>query len=93
LPRGLGRGALIDDVADFRCRDVSEVRAKASQLGLLRRGGHGDAGLIRTLPIPTCANLLVPREGRTIEPGAEARSLVVAGLPGAGGAVWALAER
>ncbi len=37
LRQGLGRGTPIDQVADFLCRDVSEVRAKASQLGLLRR--------------------------------------------------------
>jgi len=40
LRRGLGRGTSIDQVADFLCRDVSEVRAKASQLGLLE-SGHG----------------------------------------------------
>jgi hypothetical protein len=41
LRQGLGRGTPLDEVADFLCRDVSEVRAKASQLGLLRRSGHG----------------------------------------------------
>ena len=41
LRQGLGRGTPIDEVADFLCRDVQEVRAKASQLGLLGRGGHG----------------------------------------------------
>ena len=41
LRQGLGRGTPIDEVADFLCRDVSEVRAQASQLGLLKRGGHG----------------------------------------------------
>lgn len=41
LRQGLGRGTPIDEVADFLCRDVSEVRTKALQLGLLPRGGHG----------------------------------------------------
>lgn len=42
LGQGLGRGTAIDEVADFLCRDASEVRAKALQLGLLRRSGHAD---------------------------------------------------
>jgi hypothetical protein len=42
LRQGLERGTAIGAVADFLCRDVSEVRAKALQLGLLRRSGHGD---------------------------------------------------
>jgi hypothetical protein len=41
LRQALGRGTPIDQVADFLSRDVSEVRAKASQLGLLGTGGHG----------------------------------------------------
>jgi hypothetical protein len=41
LRQGLGRGTPIDQVADFLSRDVSEVRAKALQLGLLGRGSHG----------------------------------------------------
>jgi hypothetical protein len=42
LRQGLERGTAIDAVADFLYRYVSEVRAKALQLGLLRRSGHGD---------------------------------------------------
>jgi hypothetical protein len=41
LRQGLGHGTPIEQVADFLSRDVSEVRAKASQLGLLGRGSHG----------------------------------------------------
>jgi hypothetical protein len=48
LRQALGRGTPIDQVADFLSRDVSEVRAKASQLGLLGTGGHGVAGHART---------------------------------------------
>lgn len=40
LRAGLERGTPIDEVADFLCRDVPEVRAKAAQLGLLTRSGH-----------------------------------------------------
>jgi hypothetical protein len=42
LRQGLGRGTPIDQVADYLCRDVSEVRAKALQLGLVgsRHGGR-----------------------------------------------------
>jgi hypothetical protein len=29
-----GRGAPLDELADFLCRDVAEVRAKAAELGL-----------------------------------------------------------
>jgi len=41
LRQGLGSGTPIDQVADFLCRDVPEVHAKASQLGLLRKSGYG----------------------------------------------------
>jgi hypothetical protein len=42
LRQCLGRGTPIDQVADFLCRDVAEVRAKALQLRLLKRSGEGD---------------------------------------------------
>ena len=36
LRNGLGRGTSINEVTDFLCRDMPEVRAKAVELGLLR---------------------------------------------------------
>ena len=50
LRQGLGRGTSIDEVADFLCRDMSEVRAKASQLGLLGGGGHAGRRPHGTVP-------------------------------------------
>jgi len=40
LRQGRGSGTPIDQVADFLCRDAEEVRAKASQLGLLGSDSH-----------------------------------------------------
>ncbi len=50
LRQGLGRGTRIDQVADFLCRDVSEVRAKALQLGLLRQAPRRSAPYARREP-------------------------------------------
>src|SRR6478735_8069072 len=78
LREGLGRGTPLDQVAEFLCRDVSEVRAKASQLGLLGRGDHGGR---RPHPQPAHANLrpTYGAKGRPRHrPGAEAHSPVSA---------------